>query len=222
MASRLMLASGSPRRRELLLLTGLSFAVARPDIDETPHSSEPADQYVARLSREKSLAIQPATESTDGTADALIITADTTVADGADILGKPRDAAEATAMLQRLRGRRHNVHTGLTLRDTVTGTFQTSVSTTTILMRDYSDAESERYVAAGEPFDKAGAYGIQHAEFHPVACFEGCYANVMGLPLCVLCTMLSGYGVELPRPIRCDITNSDCAVQSGQFSPRSG
>lgn len=208
MAARLMLASGSPRRRELLTTTGLSFEVARPDIDETPHPDEPADQYVARLSREKSLAIQ--------VSDALIITADTTVADGMDILGKPANAAEATAMLRQLRGREHTVHTGITVRDAASGESQTSVTSTAILMRDYSDDEIAAYVAAGEPFDKAGSYGIQHRGFHPVAHLEGCYANVMGLPMCTLCAMLTAQGVTLPQPVTCDPAKSNCNFVSFQ------
>ncbi len=204
----LLLASGSPRRRELLTLTGLSFEVARPDIDETPHPGEPADQYVARLSREKSAAVERP--------DSLIITADTTVADGANILGKPADAAEATAMLRQLRGREHTVHTGITVRDTLSGESQTSVTSTTILMRPYSDAEIAAYVAAGEPFDKAGSYGIQHRGFHPVERLKGCYANVMGLPMCTLCAMLSRQGVTVPQPVPCDPTTDHCIFEALQ------
>jgi MAF protein len=168
----------------------------------TPHPAEPAEQYVLRLSREKSAAVSGH--------EGLIITADTTVADGPDILGKPADAAEATTMLRRLRGRVHRVHTGVTLRDTQTGRLASTVTTTSIHMRDYSDAEIDRYIRAGEPFDKAGSYGIQHAEFHPVDRLEGCYANVMGLPLCTLCAMLAESGISIPKPVSCNAANGPC------------
>lgn len=202
MTTRLMLASGSPRRRALLTLTGLPFEVARPDIDETPQPGEPAAQYVARLSREKSLAVHAA--------DALIVTADTTVADGTDILGKPADATEARAMLARLRGRAHIVHTGVTVCDTKRGTESTQVVTSTVLMRAYSDDEMARYIARGEPFDKAGSYAIHDLEFRPVARLTGCYANVMGLPMCTLCRMLAEHGVSVPVPPTCNPSTESC------------
>jgi septum formation protein len=210
---RIILASGSPRRREMLRALGLPYEVARPDIDETPHPGEASDHYVARLSREKNAAAASALDPAAG--DALIITADTTVADGAEILGKPATPAEATAMLQTLRGRPHVVHTGITLYNTTTGERWTEVTTTAIHMRDYNDDEIAAYVAAGEPFDKAGAYGIQHAGFHPVERLRGCYANVMGLPMCTLCRMLRAAGVGIPTPITCtpDSDNGKCSFE---------
>lgn len=216
---QLLLASGSPRRRELLTLIGLPFAVARPDIDETPTAGEPADQYVMRLSREKSLAI--------ASSDGLIVTADTTVAapsdnpidksEAAEIIGKPADAQEATAILQRLRGRAHMVYTGVTLRhvdSSTTISSTTTLTSTQVIMRDYSDAEIAQYVASGEPFDKAGSYGIQSAIFRSVLRIEGCYANVMGLPLCTLCHMLTAQGVTVPQPVACDPAHNQCIAGS--------
>lgn len=179
----------------MLRVLGLAYEVARPDIDETPHPSEAPDAYVARLSREKNAVIDAE--------NALVITADTTVADGMNILGKPETAAEATAMLEALRGKTHLVHTGITVRNTATGQQWTEVTTTTIQMRPYTDAEIAAYVAAGEPFDKAGAYGIQHAGFHPVERCLGCYANVMGLPLCTLGRMMQEAAVAVPDPVAC-------------------
>ncbi len=204
--SRLLLASGSPRRRELLTRTGLSFETARPDIDETPLPDELPDTYVARLSLEKSLAV--------GDFDGVILTADTTVSDDGAILGKPADVDEATAMLRRLRGRAHTVYTGITLRLPTTHETQTLVMASSVLMRDYSDTEIAQYVASGDPFDKAGSYAVQHAEFHPVAQITGCYANVMGLPLCTVCTLLGDHGMTIPVPVACDPANSRCVVKS--------
>ncbi len=196
----LILASGSPRRREMLPRLGFAFTTARPDIDETPRAGEAADAYVARLSREKADAIRE---------DGLIIAADTTVADGPQILGKPENATEADAMLRQLRGRLHVVHTGVTVRDTTTA--YTAVTTTTVEMRNYTDAEIDAYIAAGEPFDKAGGYAIHDPIFHPVARIQGCYATVMGLPMCTLCGILRDeLRVEVPNPVMCSPGGGGC------------
>jgi len=198
----LVLASGSPRRRAMLPRLGFVFTTARPDIDETPHAGEAAAEYVARLSREKAAAIGE---------DGLIIAADTTVVDGAHILGKPMDAADAEAMLKRLRGRAHVVHTGLTLHDTTTGAAHTAITTTNVEMRDYADAEIDAYIAAGEPFDKAGGYAIHDPIFHPVARIQGCYANVMGLPMCTLCGMLRDeLRMNVPAAVACSPDGGWC------------
>jgi septum formation protein len=196
----LILASGSPRRRELLGLTGLSFKLAQADIDETPHPGESAADYTVRLSREKARAVMETV-----TGNALILAADTTVADGNTILGKPADPAEAWAMLCQLRGRVHQVYTALTLIDTASGRKVTEVAATDVPMRCYTDAEIDDYITSGDPFDKAGGYAIQNAHFHPVAGLSGCYANVVGLPLCHLLRALRGIGVTLDRdvPQRC-------------------
>lgn len=202
---RILLASSSPRRRELLATTGISFAIVRPDIDETPWPGEPADSYAARMSHEKALAVaaQP---------DALILTADTTVADGDDILGKPLDAADATAILARLRARIHRVHTGLSLLDTVTGEVTAALVTTEVVMRPYTDAEIAAYIASGDPFDKAGAYAVQNAGFHPVARLAGCYTNVMGLPVCAVCALMAARGVQVPHPPYCAPDRLPCEL----------
>ena len=188
---RLILASSSPRRRELLGLTGLPFELASADIDETPHPGEPAIIYTVRLSQTKAQAVQRTVFSS-----ALILAADTTVADGDAILGKPADAAEARAMLRQLRGRTHQVYTALTVIDSETGRSVTDVAVTDVPMRRYSDAEIEAYIASGDPFDKAGGYAIQNSGFHPVNLTEGCFANVVGLPLCHLLRTLRQFGVE--------------------------
>jgi septum formation protein len=202
---RLILASSSPRRYELLKATGLLFEVARPDIDETVRPGESAADYVMRLSVEKAWAISSA--ATDG---ALILSADTTVVDGTQILGKPADRQEAESMLRQLRNRPHVVHTGVTVLDTETGQSSTRLTTTRVTMRPYSDDEIGAYVDSGDPFGKAGSYAIQNSAFHPVAKLDGCYTNVVGLPLCTVYAMLADYSLRAPSVVPCSPTSPPC------------
>jgi septum formation protein len=195
---QLILASRSPRRHELLGLTGLPFDVITADIDETPLNGESARDYTIRLSQKKARAVVSVIQDSMGS-DALVLAADTTVADGNAILGKPADPAEARSMLRQLRGRAHQVHTALTVIDAATGQGLTEVAATNVPMRDYSDDEIEAYIASGDPFDKAGSYAIQNAEFDPVPSLSGCYANVMGLPLCHMVRALRAFGI-VPDP----------------------
>lgn len=187
---RLILASASPRRRELFAQLGLPSEVRAAQVDETPQPGETAESFVRRLSREKALAV--AAQETPGP---IIIAADTTVMLDGAILGKPADADEAADMLRRLRGRIHTVLTAITLLDTATGTLVTDLATTSVTMRDYTDEEIAAYVASGDPLDKAGAYAIQHPDFHPVATIEGSYTNVVGLPLDRVVAALERLGV---------------------------
>ena len=203
---RLVLASGSPRRRELLTQLGWPFVVLRPDIDETAFPAEPADQYVARLSREKALAV--ATEVDDW-----IIAADTTVALDTAILGKPANNAEATMMLNQLRDREHMVYTGLTVRVDNRFILETTVTATRVTMRNYDATDIAQYVASGEPFDKAGGYAVQDMVFHPVAHLDGCYANVMGLPLCALAAIFDTQRMALPKVITCRANSGRCIAE---------
>jgi MAF protein len=189
----LVLASNSPRRRQLLALTGLPFLVSAADVDESVVENETPSDYVLRLAEQKARAIQ-------ADADQIILGSDTTVVDGMDILGKPADEAEAAAMLRRLRGRTHQVYTGVALLRLSDGLILKDLCITDVPMRDYSDDEIRAYVATGDPLDKAGAYAIQHPDFHPVASVHGCYTSVMGLPLCHVTRMLRELGIE---------TNSD-------------
>jgi septum formation protein len=204
----IVLGSGSARRRELLKVAGLSFTVARPDIDETPGPSEPPAHYVLRLSREKAAAL-PAQSIPP---NAVIITADTTVVESGEIIGKPADPDEARAMLRRLRGHPHHVLTGVSVRDTATGHTASTLTETSVNVRDYTDAEIEAYIASGDPFDKAGAYAVQHPEFRPVASLDGCLTNVIGLPLCTLCAMLREVGIEAPHPPPCSPQRLPCTA----------
>jgi MAF protein len=175
--TRLILASNSPRRRQLLTLTGLPFTVKVADVDESPIENETPAEYVLRLAEVKARAIQ-------ADADQVVLAADTTVVDGDNILGKPADAAEAVAMLTRLRGKTHQVYTGIALLRQSDGLLLSDLCVTDVPMREYSDEEIHAYVATGDPLDKAGAYAIQHPDFQPVARMDGCFASVMGLPVC--------------------------------------
>jgi septum formation protein len=202
----LTLASNSPRRSELLRLFGLPFEVFPADIAEVQMPGEPPVDYVLRLARHKAAA---SAEDYSG----LVIAADTTVVDSDELLEKPADPADARRMLQQLRDRVHQVYTGIAILDGDSGRSYETVCCTEVPMRDYSDAEIEAYIVTGDPLDKAGAYAIQHAGFHPVEGLRGCFASVMGLPLCHLLVGLRTFAVEIPGglPERCQAyLNYDC------------
>ncbi len=202
LGTKILLASNSPRRRELMALGDWAFRVAAAPVDETERPGERPAEYVLRLAEEKARAALPHAAPAD-----LIVAADTTVVDGNILLGKPRDAAEATAMLKQLRGRTHQVYTGIAVVEVATGHLLKDVCVTDVPMRLYTDAEIERYVQSGDPLDKAGAYAIQHAEFQPVASLHGCFASVMGLPLCHLLRLVQQLDLSLDEaadlPARC-------------------
>ncbi len=168
------------------------FTTTATDVDETQRPGEAPAAYVLRLAEEKARAAAPRAVSSE-----FIVAADTTVVDRGSILGKPADAAEAVAMLKQLRGHAHQVYTGVAVLGSATGRLVKDVCVTDVPMRRYSDSEIERYVASGDPLDKAGAYAIQHEHFHPVASMSGCFASVMGLPLCHLLRLLEQLGVPL-------------------------
>ena len=205
---KLILASNSPRRRQLLALTDWDFVVSAEDVDESQLENESPADYVLRLAEKKARAIH-------AEADTIILASDTTVVDGQDILGKPQDEAEAIAMLTRLRGRTHQVYTGVALFLKSDDHILTDLCVTDVPMRDYSDQEITSYVATGDPLDKAGSYAIQHPDFRPVASMEGCYASVMGLPLCHVVRMMRQIGVEphADVPLNCQkLLEYDCPV----------
>lgn len=177
---RLILASSSPRRQQLLQKLGLDFAVMKPQIDESRRPNESLTAYVERLSRQKAAAVAAML----GDEAAVVIAADTIVALAVELLGKPYDADDARRMLKKLRGRRHQVYTAFTLHQTGRPPrIITACVSTHVFMRGYADAEIEAYIASGDPFDKAGAYAIQNRSFRPVDRIEGSYDNVVGLPL---------------------------------------
>jgi septum formation protein len=154
-------------------------------------------EMVARLSLDKARAV--ASNYSEG----WVIASDTTVVFENEILGKPKDAADARRMLRAMRGLPHLVYSGLALLDASSKREAVTVATTTVWMRDYADQEISQYIASGDPLDKAGAYGIQNASFHPVERLEGCYTSVMGFPLCHLYRLLKSWdGAPEEAPVR--------------------
>lgn len=188
---KLLLASNSPRRKQLLALGDWDFEISVPDVDESRLLGETPADYVLRLAKTKALAAANAARP-----EMIVIGADTAVVDGNDILGKPKDASDAMQMLERLRGHTHQVYTGLALHRLGDQKLLTELCITDVPMRAYSDEEIREYVLGGDPLDKAGAYAIQHAGFQPVESMRGCYASVMGLPLCHLLRALKQLDVH--------------------------
>ena len=211
----LVLASASPRRRELFALLGLPFRVAVAQVAEVVERGEPPVEVVVRLARAKAEVVAAAHP------DALVAGCDTVVALRGEVLGKPADGEAARAMLLRLRGRDHAVYTGVAVVGG--GRRAVQVARTTVRMREYTDEEIDAYVASGDPLDKAGAYAIQHPGFHPVATWEGCYANVVGLPLCHLVRLLREWDVHpaVDVPAACQRhTGRRCRVFDGILGGR--
>jgi septum formation protein len=196
----IVLASNSPRRSEILGWTSIPFSKHSADIDETPLNAEPAEDYVMRLAELKA-------QVSAGFApfNGLVLAADTTVADGTTILGKPTDLEDARRMLIRLRGRIHQVHTAIVVSVPSKGIKEQALCSTDVHMRKYSDEELQAYLDSGDPMDKAGGYAIQHPEFRPVIKFAGCFASVMGFPLCHFERTLRhmGYGDRKEIPYVC-------------------
>lgn len=190
-----ILASQSPRRRELFALLGYPFEIVVPDVDEDVHLGADPAAYVLLTARQKAEAVAAALAADSPAGRRVIVAADTTVdLDGA-IMAKPGDAAEAWAMLAALRGRTHQVHTGVCVADTTSGRRLAAVHSADVTMRNYSDEEIAAYIDTGDPFDKAGGYAIQHPAFRPAATLSGCYTAIMGLPLCGLVVMLRQLGI---------------------------
>ncbi|MBI5349287.1 MAG: septum formation protein Maf [Chloroflexi bacterium] len=215
--SNIILASSSPRRRELLSLFEIPFEVRPAHIDETPRPNEPPKEYVQRLAREKAESLMTDYKLQNDVKShwELVIAADTTVTVDNEIIGKPGDAAEAVEMLKKLRGRTHQVCTAITVSNLETGESIHELCSSDVPMRNFSDEEMEAYVASGDPLDKAGGYAIQHNGFHPVENFSHCYASVMGLPLCHLTRALHKFKVELSVdvPSKCQqFNNYQCPV----------
>lgn len=185
----LILASQSPRRRELLARLGVDFRVVTAAHDESMSAFDPVSE-VARVSCVKAQAVQTLCAAED-----VIVAADTIVVCDGRILGKPADGAEAERMLHLLSGRAHQVMTGLTVLCGARAEKCTVV--TDVRFRELADAEIAAYIATGEPMDKAGAYGIQGAAAVFVSELHGDYYNVVGLPLCTLSRLLRNFGVKI-------------------------
>ena len=187
---RIALASSSPRRREIIKGLNTHVDVIGSQSEEpSPNEGESPSDYVQRLAELKARGAVP----TDG--QTIIISADTSVALGETIMGKPADEAEAEHMLRSLRGHVHGVVTGVAVLDTRTGICKTISRSSDVHLREYSDGEMMAYIASGEPMDKAGAYAAQDQIFRPAVRINGCYLNVVGLPLCDTIALLSKMGV---------------------------
>jgi len=179
------------------------FIATAADVGEEIEEGESPQEMVCRLSRAKARMVALSYP------ESLIVAADTTVVFNGEVLGKPADEAEALAMLRRLRGREHTVLSGVTVYHPAPplsppqswgglGQAITELAESAVWMRAYTDGEVARYAATGDPLDKAGAYAIQHPNFSPVERIEGCYASVMGLPLCHLARALAQVGLMVP------------------------
>ena len=192
MATRLVLASASPRRAELLRQLGVSFDVVPSELPEArpPGSAREAVTALA-LAKARSVARR--------LGSGVVLGADTAVVLEGEIFGKPRNPEEARRMLRQLGGCQHEVMTGVALVEAPAGRETVAAVVTRVLMRAYAEAEIDAYVASGEPFDKAGAYAIQGAGGALVAAVEGCYTNVVGLPLTTTRRLLEEWGIIASR-----------------------
>ena len=189
----MILASSSPRRRDLLSLLGIDFQVLTSDVEENVRSGENPKAYVLRLAQEKALSVSKVI----GT-DQVIIAADTAVVDGNQIKGKPVNREDALKMLRSLQARTHQVYTGLAIWDPEGRKLHVDLCLTEVKMRSFQESDMEAYVASGDPLDKAGAYAIQNSSFNPVQRITGCYSNVVGLPLCHLSEILQNLEFKIP------------------------
>lgn len=196
----IVLASNSPRRREMMAWMDIPFTTTVADVDETPRTGETPEDYVMRLVREKAHACER-----QAPFNAVILAADTTVADGDEIIGKPFDSEDAARMLRKLRSRTHTVHTAVVVGVPSRGLNEVELCSTHVKMRAYSDEDIASYILTGDPKDKAGAYAIQNEEFNPVEKLSGCFASVMGLPLCHIERALRrlGFGWRKSVPYHC-------------------
>jgi len=184
--NRLILASGSPRRRELLAKMGFTFEICTPDVDE--HVPGHASDIV------RTLALRKGRAAAANYSEGVIIASDTLVSLDGVPLGKPKDKADAHRMLRALSGREHEVYSGVCLIDAATGQEEVQVDRTGVWLRKISDEEIDAYIATGEPMDKAGAYAIQGLAGKFVERFDGSYENVVGFPVDVVRDMLSRFG----------------------------
>ncbi len=189
---KLILASSSPRRAEVLRDAGFAFEIRPAPVDETRHPHESAEAYVERIAEAKAQAA--AAQARQAGEPAIIIAADTTVLIDGHILEKPADATDARRMLRLLSGRTHEVLTALAVTNIATGQESLHVERTRVEIVTLSEEEIANYIATGEPFDKAGAYGIQGIAGRFAARINGCYFNVLGMPLSRLWTTLHALG----------------------------
>jgi MAF protein len=208
----LILASQSPRRKQLLEWTGWPFEILpASNLEEVKPGEDPLD-YVQRMSSEKGGVVVSHIKG-----NAIVLAADTVVTLDGKILGKPENTEQAKDFLLELRGKVHLVCTSIFIEDPVSINVLQDLCASQVKMRDYKETEMLAYIATGDPLDKAGAYAVQHKGFHPVEDFRGCLANVMGLPLCHLVRTVAKWGVIPPRdvPFACQKNlDYDCPVTS--------
>ena len=213
------LASASPRRRELMDILGLDFAIIPADLSEDPIPGETPVEMVRRLSLEKAQAVAANLQS------GLVIGADSTVVFEGLAVGKPVDDDDARRMLQELRGTTHHVSTGITVMDAASGKSLSDAMTSEITLRYLSDQEIESSIASGVPMDKAGAYAVQDTELRPASDWQGCYNNIVGLPVCRLVEMLQELNYQFPDgwaaadTIACDEECPTISAQQGGNPP---
>ena len=194
--TQFILASQSPRRQELLQICGYPFTVQVVPVNEASITLPDPILNCIQTAQLKANALVKNIKagSLPGT---IVIAADTIVAVDGQMLGKPENEKEAQKILSLLRSRRHEVHTGMSIIDLVSGHELHDSHTAEVLMRDYSDQEIATYIATGDPMDKAGAYAIQHHQFRPVSQLHGCFLGVMGLSICNLLQMLSKFKIPI-------------------------
>ena len=219
-----ILASKSPRRKTLLRNLIDPFIVVNSDLDEREIPGENPDEFVVRLAKEKALK-GGAGLLTNSLENAFVLGADTIVVDGTEILGKPQDQMDAARILEQLRDKTHQVLSGIALYNLSTREIQTRLVCTEVVMREYTDDEIRDYIASGDPMDKAGAYGIQNRDFNPAPEFFGCFANVMGLPLCHLALLMKEMGIETDYRVanRCqDSIDYQCPIYADVLAGTKG
>jgi septum formation protein len=187
---KFILASASPRRRELLAAARFDFEVIPSSVPEVHQPGESPEEYVARLSRDKAAAIAARY------LDRWVIAADTTVLLGDELLEKPADAEDAKRMLAAIAGKTHMVYTGVTLQNAAAGFHETRVAESEVRIVPLTEREIDWYVATGEPFDKAGAYAVQGIAAMFIDSVHGSFTNVVGLPLALLYQMLRKAGID--------------------------
>jgi len=187
----IILASSSPRRRELLHALGLPFQVLTSDVDETTDPNRTPDEIVTEL------ALRKAREIARKTDEGIVIGADTIVVLEQTVLGKPRDEADAFRMLSNLQGREHTVFSGVAVIDAASGREEVTFRSTRVRMRSMSEAEIRAYIATGEPMDKAGSYAIQGFGATLVEGIVGDYFTVVGLPLHATAELLARFGIRI-------------------------
>lgn len=193
---KIILASASPRRAEILRNAGFDFTVSASEIDESPKVGEAAAAYVERVAEAKARAAESRLQPAPENRSCAIVAADTVVSIGGDIFGKPSSLADARFMLRRLSGRWHEVFTGLAVLEPTARTAIVGVEHTRVEFSEISDREIDEYIQSGEPFGKAGAYAIQGRGGRFICKVDGCYFNVVGLPLARLYGILCGFRSE--------------------------